>query len=223
MIADNRVWFGETGNNAPRRKAFASEAREGLTPHTLWAADQVGTNDSAKKELIELFDGVAVFETPKPWNAEAPHDTESLAQQLEMHIDHIRDGRTADDLLHEILLKSGFPLTTPVEALTLAGKTVQSVAGGALLICLEREVTLELIRGRWQNGSPNGWSAWTRGLPAMTSSRPTPVPSHSWPLMSCCMRQGTAPAQPYHAPLPYGAEGASRCSPAGCSPSRLGR
>jgi adenine-specific DNA-methyltransferase len=43
-----------------------------------------------------------------------------------------------------MLLKSGFPLTTPVEALT--GKTVHSVAGGALFICLERELTPELIR-----------------------------------------------------------------------------
>ena len=29
-------------------------------------ADAVGTNDSAKRELVSLFEGVAVFETPKP-------------------------------------------------------------------------------------------------------------------------------------------------------------
>ena len=44
------------------------------------------------------------------------------------------------------MLKSGFPLTTPVEKVTLAGLTVYSVAGGALLICLERPLTLEAIR-----------------------------------------------------------------------------
>src|SRR5581483_1080551 len=82
----------------------------------------------------------------KPWNAETPKDAEGLAKQLELHVDHIRDGRTADDLLYEILLKSGFPLTTPVEALTLAGKAVHSAASGALFICLERELTQELIR-----------------------------------------------------------------------------
>ena len=69
-----------------------------------------------------------------------------MAQQLELHIDHIRDNRSADDILYELLLKSGFPLTTPVETLTLADKTVHSVAGGALFICLERELSLELIR-----------------------------------------------------------------------------
>ena len=75
-----------------------------------------------------------------------PGDTAALLQQLELHIDHIRDSRTAEDILYEILLKSGFPLTTPVEQLTLAGKTVYSAAGGALFICLERQLTLDLIR-----------------------------------------------------------------------------
>jgi len=66
LIADNRIWFGEHGNNVPREKVFLSEAREGLTPHTLWTAREVGTNDAAKKALIELFDDQAVYETPKP-------------------------------------------------------------------------------------------------------------------------------------------------------------
>ncbi|HBY93179.1 MAG TPA: site-specific DNA-methyltransferase [Chloroflexi bacterium] len=82
----------------------------------------------------------------KPWNAEVPHDARALERQLELHVEHIREGRTAGDLLYEILLKSGFPLTTPIETLTLAGKTVHSVASGALFICLERALTLELIR-----------------------------------------------------------------------------
>jgi adenine-specific DNA-methyltransferase len=82
----------------------------------------------------------------RPWNAEAPKDAEGLAEQLELHVEHIREGRTADDLLYEILLKSGFPLTTPVEVLQLSGKAVHSVANGALLVCLDRELNLELIR-----------------------------------------------------------------------------
>jgi len=83
----------------------------------------------------------------KTWNANtSTGDVAALQQQLELHIDHIRDDRTAEDILYEILLKSGFPLTTPVEQLTLAGKTVYSAVDGALFICLERQLTLDLIR-----------------------------------------------------------------------------
>ncbi|MDQ3775074.1 MAG: site-specific DNA-methyltransferase [Pseudomonadota bacterium] len=82
----------------------------------------------------------------KTWEADQAKDAEGLARQLELHVEHIREGRTADDLLYEILLKSGFPLTTPVKRLTLAGKTVYGVSGGAMLICLESELTLEAIR-----------------------------------------------------------------------------
>ncbi len=82
------------------------------------------------------------------WSAaQIPHgDTEALEKQLELHVEHIVEGRTESDLLYEILLKSGFPLTTPIEKLTLAGKTVHSIADGTMLICLERELTHEVIK-----------------------------------------------------------------------------
>jgi adenine-specific DNA-methyltransferase len=82
----------------------------------------------------------------RPWNAEEPKDAQTLAQQLELHIKHIREGRTADDILCELLLKSGFPLTTPVERKTVADKSIYAVAGGAFIICLEKDLTLEAIR-----------------------------------------------------------------------------
>lgn len=81
-----------------------------------------------------------------PWNAESPKDAEGLAKQLELHVNHIRDGRAQDDLLYEILLKSGYTVASPVERLALADKTVYSVAGGLLFVCLERTLTLDLIR-----------------------------------------------------------------------------
>ena len=66
LIDDGRIYFGPDGNNVPRLKVFLSEMEQGITPHTLWKAEEVGTNDSAKKELLNLFEGVSVFETPKP-------------------------------------------------------------------------------------------------------------------------------------------------------------
>ena len=65
-IADNRIWFGSDGMGVPRIKKFLTEGKQGLTPETVLFADKVGTNDSAKRELVALFGGIAVFETPKP-------------------------------------------------------------------------------------------------------------------------------------------------------------
>jgi adenine-specific DNA-methyltransferase len=82
----------------------------------------------------------------KTWNADLPKDEGALAKQLEMHVHHIVDGRSQYDLLFELLLKSGFPLTTPIETLTLAGQTVFGIAQGAMLICLEKALTPEVIK-----------------------------------------------------------------------------
>lgn len=82
----------------------------------------------------------------KPWNADVKPEAGELERQLELHMDHIREGRMAEDLLFELLLKSGYPLTASVETLRLAGKALHSIEGGVFLICLERELTLDLIR-----------------------------------------------------------------------------
>ena len=72
-------------------------------------------------------------------------DAAEVARQLELHVDHRRSGSTLDDLVHEILLKAGFLLSTKVETITLAGSDVFSVEEGALLICLEKDITPELV------------------------------------------------------------------------------
>lgn len=66
-IVSGNIWFGLNGKNAPRIKKFLSTAKIGLTPQTLWAGDEYGTTDSAKKHLLSLFPHQEkVFDTPKP-------------------------------------------------------------------------------------------------------------------------------------------------------------
>jgi adenine-specific DNA-methyltransferase len=66
LTAEDRVWFGADGANMPRLKCFRSESSDGVVPHTMWRADEVGTTDTAKKAIKDLFDGIEVFDTPKP-------------------------------------------------------------------------------------------------------------------------------------------------------------
>ena len=65
LVADNRIWFGNKGNNVPRIKRFLSEVKEGKTPTTIWFSDEVGHNQEAKKE-VKIFNDRDVFATPKP-------------------------------------------------------------------------------------------------------------------------------------------------------------
>ena len=65
FIDDNRIWFGKDGDNVPRIKRFLSEVG-GVVAQTLWTYQEVGHNQDAKKEIKALFEGQALFGTPKP-------------------------------------------------------------------------------------------------------------------------------------------------------------
>ncbi|MCC6930765.1 MAG: site-specific DNA-methyltransferase [Gemmatimonadaceae bacterium] len=251
LVADRRIWFGEDGNNVPRLKVFRSESNDGVVPHTLWKADEVGTTDSAKKALKDLFDGIEVFDTPKPIGllerilaigaTGSPNDVvldffagagpvgeavlyanardggrrkyllvqlpeplpddspgrslglENLAQvvierlrraakkirdenplfagdlgfrvfkldssniraweprrdDLEQTLlesqEHIKPGRGEQDVLYELLLKLGLELTVPIQTRTIAGKSVHSVGGGVLMVCLSESVAADEV------------------------------------------------------------------------------
>jgi adenine-specific DNA-methyltransferase len=79
-------------------------------------------------------------------SGELPKGKDGLAEQLRMLVENVKDGRTDEDLLFEVLLKAGFKLTDSVERIKVAGQVVFSVAEGMLLICLERKVTRDCLR-----------------------------------------------------------------------------
>lgn len=66
MVADNRIWFGENGDNVPAPKRFLSEVKQGLTPMTIWKYTDVGHTQDSMRELRDLFDGEKVFDYSKP-------------------------------------------------------------------------------------------------------------------------------------------------------------
>ena len=105
--------------------------------------------DLLTKEKVPLDLGFRVFKLQKSnfsvWDSSFTTDANQIAQQLEMHVDHISPEAEQQAILFELLLKAGFELTTPIDTLTLADKTVYSIAEGALLICLEKQLTLEVM------------------------------------------------------------------------------
>lgn len=66
LITDNRIWFGEDGNNTPRLKRFLSEVKEGITPMSIWKYKDVGHTQDATKEVKVLFEDKKFFDYPKP-------------------------------------------------------------------------------------------------------------------------------------------------------------
>lgn len=262
LLKDDRIVFGKTGEGAPQRKRFMSEAAErGKVSKTLW--DDLETTTNGTQLLKNMFEGNSLFDNPKPislikrmmelsakendvvldffagsattahavmdfnynfkkaikyiciqlpeiiessqeaftlgyrtiaeiskerirrasakikteaeentdllteekapldlgfrvfklqksnfkvWDATLEKDATNIQLALEAHIDHIDPNATQKAILFELLLKAGFELTTPIETLTLINKTVFSIAEGALLICLEKELTLDLIK-----------------------------------------------------------------------------
>lgn len=103
--------------------------------------------DESKKEkfISEIDIGFKVFKLDdtnlKVWD----EDSADLERDLFDLIDPVKEGRTQEDVVYEILLKYGVDLTVPIEETKVADKVVYSVGMGYLLICLERDLTLEHI------------------------------------------------------------------------------
>lgn len=98
--------------------------------------------------------GFKVFKLQKSnfkiWDSTLEKEPEAIQAKLFEHINHISPQAEQEAILYELLLKSGFELTTPIEKLELASKTVFSIADGQLLICLEKELTLECLNAMAQ-------------------------------------------------------------------------
>lgn len=254
-VKENRIWLGKEGNGVPRIKTYLNAKDRGLTPETIWFAQDVFTTEKAKVALKELFDGNAIFETPKPvellrrcldlssgkndivmdfFSGSAPTahavfqqnkedggnrkfilvqlpehcdkdseafkasyktiadigkerirragqkvveenqdkkdlenldigfkvfkldssnikpwdaDFDNLEKALWDSVENIKKDRTQDDVLCELLLKYGLDLTWPIEEKIIEGKTVYIIGFGALVICLDSDITIDVVEG----------------------------------------------------------------------------
>lgn len=253
LVEDNQVWFGSDGNSFPRKKRFLSDVQDGRTPSTLWLAEEVGHNQSATREVKQIFDDDKIFDFPKPvayieqflrvasnndcyvldffsgsattahavmqLNAEdgghrkfivvqLPEETDEKSEAykvsykniceigkerirragakikadnplttqdldvgfrvlkldssnmkdvyyapadyeanlLELMTDNIKEDRTPEDLLFQVMLDLGVPLSSKIEETTIAEKKVFNVAENFLIACFDNNVTDEVIK-----------------------------------------------------------------------------
>lgn len=67
--------------------------------------------------------------------------------QLEMFtlVDNVKDDRTSEDLLFQVMLELGATLDSKIEESVVDGKTIYNVADGYLVACFDQKVTDEVV------------------------------------------------------------------------------
>ncbi|POO87833.1 site-specific DNA-methyltransferase [Clostridium sp. 3-3] len=109
------------------------------------AGDKIVEENKDKEGIEDLDIGFKVFKLDtsniKPWNP----DYDNIEMTLEDSIDNFVPDRTQEDIVYEIMLKYGIDLTYPVKIREADGKKIFSIGFGALLVCLDDDITLEAV------------------------------------------------------------------------------
>jgi len=101
--------------------------------------------DNKDKDLSSLDTGFKVYKLDSSNIKEWDSDFDNLEENLLDAVDNIKADRTSEDLLYEILLKYGLDLTLPIEEMTIENKTVYNIGFGALVVCLDNEITISVV------------------------------------------------------------------------------
>jgi adenine-specific DNA-methyltransferase len=96
------------------------------------------------------------------WEPE-PSDLEGT---LLANTEHLVPGRTEQDVLYELLLKLGLDLCVPIEKKNVSGKTVHSIGGGALIVCLADGLATDTVES-----VANGIIVWWKELSPAVDTR----------------------------------------------------
>lgn len=117
----------EIGKERIRRAGQKIKEENPLTTQNLDIGFRVLKCDSSNME--------DVYFTPK----------EYMDKQQSLFVDNIKKDRSDEDLLFDAILKLDTPLSSKIEKITIAGKTVYNVAQGHLMACFDKNVTDEVI------------------------------------------------------------------------------
>ena len=73
----------------------------------------------------------------------SPKETSQL--ELFRYVDNVKDDRTSEDLLFQVMLELGATLDSKIEESVVDGKTIYNVADGYLVACFDQEVSDEVV------------------------------------------------------------------------------
>ena len=104
--------------------------------------------DNAEKADIEQLDvGFRVLKIDSSNMKEVFYTPDAVSQDLlSDQVNNIREDRTAEDLLFQVLLDWGVDLALPITQETIAGKTVYFVDGNALAACFDEGISEDFVK-----------------------------------------------------------------------------
>jgi len=80
------------------------------------------------------------------WDGENAIDPDQLENQLRLYADHVKADRSQQDILYEVLLKTGYPLTAKAEEQSFGKLKAFNVENGELVVCLADKLNQSGLR-----------------------------------------------------------------------------
>lgn len=102
------------------------------------------TSLDSKSNTNDLDTGFKVFKLDSSNLSKWDPEYDNLKQTLLNSVENLVPGRNQLDLVYEIMLKYGIDLTLPIEEYQIQDKKFYSIGSGALIICLNDNLTSDL-------------------------------------------------------------------------------
>ena len=93
-------------------------------------------NKAVHENYASVVDGKVIYYSPSDFDMNL----------LDLMADNIKEDRTPEDLLFQVMLDLGVELSSKIEETTIGGKKVFDVADGFLIACFDKDVNDETIK-----------------------------------------------------------------------------
>lgn len=112
------------------------------------AGEKIKEENKDKEGIEDLDIGFKVFKLDSSnINKWDPSYDQDLEASLLASVENIKEDRSEEDILYEILLKYGIDLNMPIDEHDIEGKKVFDIGFGAIIACLDKDLTLDVVEG----------------------------------------------------------------------------